>query len=251
VNDETGTREERRYDAWVLRHAEHGTTELIPAATVLVLRDSADGLEVLMLRKNSKIAFGGMWVFPGGRIDEEDAIHGDDDQSDELATAARAVVREAAEEAHIAVDPDALVWFSHWVPPPITPRRFSTFFFATRAAPGPDGVVEIDDGEIVDHAWMTPAGAMDRRDAGEIELAPPTWVSLHLLSGWTTVETALEALADMDPEFYETPIGRSEGSAVAMWSGDAGYETGDPSQDGPRHRLTMRDGGYAFERTGC
>jgi hypothetical protein len=92
---------------------------------------------------------------------------------------------------------------------------------------------------------------MDQRDAGEIELAPPTWVSLHLLSAWTTVETALEALADMDPEFYETHIGRSDGSAVAMWSGDAGYETGDPSQDGPRHRLTMRDGGYAFERTGC
>jgi hypothetical protein len=36
-----------------------------------------------------------------------------------------------------------------------------------------------------------------------------------------------------------------------MWAGDAGYESGDPSQDGPRHRLTMRDGSYAFERTGC
>ena len=25
-----------------------------------------------MLHKNSKLAFGGMWVFPGGRIDDED-----------------------------------------------------------------------------------------------------------------------------------------------------------------------------------
>ena len=246
-----GTREERRYDAWVRQHAEAGTTELIPAATVLVLRDGVDGLEVLMLRKNSKIAFGGMWVFPGGRIDDEDNVPGDDGEPDELATAGRAAVREAAEEARIAVDPEALVWFSHWVPPPITPKRFSTFFFATRAAPGPDGVVEIDEGEIVDHAWMTPAGAMARRDAGEIELAPPTWVSLNLLSTWTTVGTALEALADLGPEFYETHIGRSDDGAVAMWSGDAGYETGDPSQDGPRHRLTMSDGGYVYERTGC
>ena len=46
----------------------------IPAATVILLRDiDGDGKpEVLMLRKNSKIAFGGMWVFPGGRIDPED-----------------------------------------------------------------------------------------------------------------------------------------------------------------------------------
>ena len=46
--------------------------ELIPAATVVLLRDGAQGMETLMLRKNSKIAFAGMWVFPGGRIDVED-----------------------------------------------------------------------------------------------------------------------------------------------------------------------------------
>ena len=35
---------------------------LIPAATVVLLRDGADGMETLMLRKNSKIAFAGMWA---------------------------------------------------------------------------------------------------------------------------------------------------------------------------------------------
>src|SRR5260221_4220681 len=44
----------------------------VPAATVVLVRDGADGLETLLLRRNSKIAFGGMWVFPGGRIDESD-----------------------------------------------------------------------------------------------------------------------------------------------------------------------------------
>ena len=57
--------------------------DLIPAATVIPLRDAVqpDGttaLEVLMLRKNSKLAFGGMWVFPGGRIDPEDWPSADD-----------------------------------------------------------------------------------------------------------------------------------------------------------------------------
>ena len=78
----------RRYDAWTRRHAERGTAELIPAATVLVLRDRDDDLEVLMLRKNSRIAFGGMWVFPGGRIDDADEVLDEDGRPDELATAA-------------------------------------------------------------------------------------------------------------------------------------------------------------------
>ena len=37
----------------------------IPAATVVLLRDAPGGLETLMLRRNSKLAFaGGAWVFP-------------------------------------------------------------------------------------------------------------------------------------------------------------------------------------------
>ncbi|HAF68589.1 MAG TPA: NUDIX hydrolase, partial [Acidimicrobiaceae bacterium] len=46
--------------------------EPIDAATVVVARDTSNGIEVLMLRRNSKIYFGGMWVFPGGKIDETD-----------------------------------------------------------------------------------------------------------------------------------------------------------------------------------
>ena len=43
-----------------------GVAAPIPAATVVLLRDGDDGIELLMLKKNSKITFGGMWVFPGG-----------------------------------------------------------------------------------------------------------------------------------------------------------------------------------------
>ena len=44
-----------------------------PAATVMLVDDRPD-LHVLMMRRNDKTVFaGGMWVFPGGRVDESDA----------------------------------------------------------------------------------------------------------------------------------------------------------------------------------
>jgi len=244
---ETGT-DHQRYDAYRQHHAQHGGSEPIPAATVVILRDGDDGIETLMLRKNSKIAFGGMWVFPGGRIDDDDEVLDADGEPDELATAAAAAVREAAEEASVAVDPASLVWFAHWVPPPVMPKRFATFFFAARHD-GPASEVSIDNGEITDHEWMHPADAMARRDDGEIELAPPTWMTLHRLSGFTTIADALAELDAEDPPFYETHMARTDAGPVAMWTGDAGYESNDPSIEGPRHRLTLVEDGYVFADT--
>lgn len=215
------------------------------AATVILVRDAAGGLESLMLRRNSKIAFGGMWVFPGGRVDEADraglAV------SDELGAERRTAVREAAEEAGLAVESESLVAFSHWTPPAIAPVRFFTWFFIARA---PEGRVAIDQGEIHEHAWMRPDEALRRRDAREIELAPPTFVTLLELSRSPTVERALAAARARTPERYVTRIARAEGGMLALWHGDAGYEAGDASLAGPRHRLAMLDAGWVFERTG-
>jgi 8-oxo-dGTP pyrophosphatase MutT (NUDIX family) len=45
-----------------------------PAATVLTLRDAANGYEILMLRRNLASEFvGGAYVFPGGGVDPDDA----------------------------------------------------------------------------------------------------------------------------------------------------------------------------------
>ena len=239
-------RDHRRYDAYATHHDEHGSTELIPAATVIVLRDTPDGLETLMLHKNSKIAFGGMWVFPGGRIDDADEVLDENGRPDELATAAAAAVREAAEEASVTVDPDEMVWFARWIPPPVMPRRFATFFFAARLE-GDAGSVAIDDGEITDHEWMRPADAMARRDAGTIELAPPTWMTLNQLAAHTDVAGALAEMLAAEPAFYETHMARTDNGPVAMWEGDCGYETTDPTMPGARHRLTMVEDRYRFE----
>jgi 8-oxo-dGTP pyrophosphatase MutT (NUDIX family) len=54
-----------------------------PAATVLTLRDAPNGYEILMLRRNVRSEFmGGIFVFPGGAVDSEDAeapVYGLDD----------------------------------------------------------------------------------------------------------------------------------------------------------------------------
>lgn len=225
---------------------------LIPAATVIVVRDGDEGIETLMLRRNSKLAFaGGMWVFPGGRLDEQD--HTADDP-DEMTAFRRAAVREAKEEADLDLDHDTLVPFSHWEPPPITPKRFATWFFLAPAPTGVAGDVTIDDGEIHEWTWMRPADALARRDLLEIELAPPTWVTLHELSRCDRLSGAFDLCRRREPEHFTTKIAMVETDVIALWHGDAGYgatieaET-DPHAEGPRHRLHMLDTGWTYERT--
>ncbi len=221
----------------------------IPAATVVPLRDGPDGLETLMLRRNSKLEFaGGMWVWPGGRIDPGDYVDAvpSDDPTELEAAARRAAVREASEEAGLLVDPDGLVWFSHWTPPPISPKRFVTWFFA---APAPEGVVTIDGGEIHDHAWWAPTEALRLRNAGEIELSPPTWITLEQLKPYPSVAAAMADLGTKSPEYFATRFTQVEGGAVALYHGDSGYEDEIADLPGGRHRLWMVDSGWRYERS--
>jgi 8-oxo-dGTP pyrophosphatase MutT (NUDIX family) len=237
---------DERHDSRLLRWAREGKPGAtpVPAATVVLLRDGAEGPEVLMLRRNSKIAFGGMWVFPGGRVDAEDraGLSADDD----LGAARAAAVREAREESGLEIALDGLVPFSHWTPPRITPKRFLTWFFLALA---PEGSVAIDHGEIHEHAWMSAARAMERQDAAEIELAPPTWVTLHALAHWRTVEEALAASRDREPEYFETHVAAGDAGPIALWQGDAGWEKTDITAPGARHRLSMGPQGWLYERT--
>lgn len=246
--DEQTDRQTETHDQRLARWAKRGKpgSEPVAAATVILLRDGEDGLETLMLRRNSKISFGGMWVFPGGRVDEADRAGLATD--DELGAARMAAVREAKEEAGLDVELAQLVALSHWTPPPITPRRYLTWFFLAKA---PLSDVVIDDGEIRDHAWMSPAEAMRRRDALEIELAPPTWVTLRELSAWQNSDEAIAAVAGRQPEHFATHIAVGGGGPVALWRGDAGFETSDANVTGARHRLSMFEGDWRYERFGC
>ncbi len=217
-------------------------TEAVMSASAVVVRDGSDGIEVLMLRRPPGGNFGGFWVFPGGRVDETDHAHGDDDR---FAPFRRCAAREAREECGLAVHPERLVTISYWEPPPRSGVRFGTWFFV---APHSGGEVAIDGSEIVAWEWLPPAAAHERRDRGEMDLAPPTWVTLHTLSQYDSVDAALAGLASLaEPPEYRTRIGKTDDAMVAMWHHDAGYEATDPTADGPRHRLVMGQQ-YRFER---
>lgn len=202
-----------------------------PAATVVVARPAAAspcGLEVLLLRRSDVGAFAGMWVFPGGRVDTSD--HGATD----LERAASAAVREAREEVGLDVAPESLVTWSHWTPPTVAPVRFTTWFFV---APWSGQDVAIDNHEIVDHRWIAPHDALR---AG-LPMAPPTIVTLHEIHEAGDPDTVWKGPA-APPAYVTRPSRTSDGTAVLLWNGDAGYESGDADAVGARNRLVMPDG---------
>lgn len=228
-------------------------SEIRPAATVILLRDSKDGLQALLLRRNSRLGFaGGMWVFPGGRIDEVEIEQcgGDLDAAAQLAA-----VRETAEEAQLEISAGQLVYYSHWTTPPHHPKRFSTWFFAAHAPDSSDVVV--DGGEIHEHLWTTAADALAAHAAGDIEMMPPTFVAL----------TEMQSCASADEFMARTLARSSAGKAcrfephfdfgdkeagdapVALYDGDAGYEAVDRNMPGPRHRCICKPGAWVYENT--
>jgi hypothetical protein len=96
---------------------------------------------------------------------------------------------------------------------------------------------------------MRPTDALVRRDKLEIELAPPTWVTLHYLGGFESLDALMADAHAREPQYFETAMGRNDKGMAALWAGDAGYETGDLDAPGPRHRLYMADDGWRLERS--
>ena len=148
--------------------------EPVPAATVVLVRDAAvvkktvvnkavvkktaaneiaaDGIEVLLVQRNSKLVFhGGHWVFPGGRIDQGDFPEGDNNP--EYLAAKNAAVRETREEAGIEIKDTDLIHTAHWTTPPNLPRRFSTWFFICPLSK--PVAVSVDNDEILDYRWFS------------------------------------------------------------------------------------------------
>ncbi len=217
-----------------------GETPVHDAATVVLVRDTDAGLECLMLRKTKGQAFGGLWVFPGGRVEDVDGTG--------LEGARAAAVREAREETGLVLDADSLVPFSHWNPPAEAPRRYATWFFLAGLPAGAADVI-VDGKEIGDHVWTAPAAALERHRGGEVDLLPPTWISLRRIAEMPDVATAVAEVAAGRVDHFTTRVADADGVLVTMWEPDAAYESGDLATAGARHRLVMDPDGWRYERT--
>ena len=87
----------------------------VPAATILLVRDAPDGLEVFMVKRHHQIDFvSGALVFPGGKVHHDDTETGLSDFSDggadwsnDKRALGAAAIREAFEESGILLARDA------------------------------------------------------------------------------------------------------------------------------------------------
>jgi 8-oxo-dGTP pyrophosphatase MutT (NUDIX family) len=221
-------------------------TDIRPASTVILLRDAPDGLHTLLLRRNSALGFaGGNWVFPGGRVDPEEIAA----SPDALAAARLAAVRETREEAQLHIEAGSLRYYSHWTTPPIMPKRYATWFFVARAPE--EHAVTVDGSEIHDHQWVRPAEALEKRARSEIEMLPPTFVTLTELAHCVDVAEVLARIARREPPVFEPHFVVREGRPTeSLYAGDAGYADSDPDVPGRRHRCVMAAEGWTYLNEG-
>jgi 8-oxo-dGTP pyrophosphatase MutT (NUDIX family) len=190
------------------------TSALRLAATVILVRPSAEGPQVLLLRRSTQSAFmPGAFVFPGGAVDDVDYTLGQAPGWGDARIAAQprdahalvhAAVRELAEEASVAIEPAALTFFSHWITPVAIPRRFDTYFFIALAPPGAIGVA--DTVETHDAQWLTPREALDAHARGEMHMFFPTIKHLERLAAFDRID-ALLAFAQEKPIVTIMPDG--------------------------------------------
>jgi 8-oxo-dGTP pyrophosphatase MutT (NUDIX family) len=186
-----------------------------PAATVILLRRGgrhADrGLEILMVRRGAEQSFmPGVWVFPGGAVDEGE-------------TAAQCAARELAEETQIELGADAeLHPWSRWITPEVVPVRFDTHFFVALApAHSPP---KVDGHEVDDAGWFNPQRALDTHAAGELKLVFPTIRTLETLLPYASAEEVLAAAPDRDIEPILPRVTGTRGQHRVLLPGDDGYE---------------------------
>jgi 8-oxo-dGTP pyrophosphatase MutT (NUDIX family) len=228
---------------------------LRPAATVVVVRhsDRSDGFDVLMVRRNDKVAFmAGAYVFPGGRVDETDVERAQTMQvrepsrrfsdltPEEELPYRIAAVRELEEEAAVRVDAAALVPIAHWVTPEIETRRFDTRFFLVEMPSGQQA--RHDEREMTALAWLSPNDAVTGAIRGDLMLPPPTWTTLKRLARHRTLSElfawAVETpIARVQPQFL-----RDETRTMLTLPGDPTYPTIDGWEVPEDTRFLLQEG---------
>ena len=186
------------------------------SASLILLRDSPDGPEVLLVQRNPEARFmGGAWVFPGGSTHRDD---GDEE---------RTARRELEEEAGISLSADAeLVRYSRWITPAQIETRFDTHFFVARAPE--DAEPRVDGSECVGARWIRPADALEAGRRDELALVFPTIKHLEQLAAFPSVAAALEAAASRQVTPVQPRIVVTNGRPNVLLPGEPGFDADEP-----------------------
>jgi recombination protein RecT len=238
-----------------LLHAQREPAVPRPAATVLLLRDSEHGVEVLMTRRSPAATFApGAYVFPGGGIDAADsaghAIAARRPTQDDLRlTQAVAAIRESFEELGIllarhadgspagaqeiaamnrhesfvaqcqarglTLSADKVYVLAHWITDRDLPRRFDVPFLVARMPQ--DQTPVADETEQFEPVWVRPADALARHKAGHFFLVFPTIRTLERLAKFESVDAVLQACAGEQPLWTSCPRGGFLSGAEARY----------------------------------
>lgn len=211
----------------------------------------------MVQRPHSARFMPGAWVFPGGVVDDEDALYAAESGFGPSADWEVAALRELVEETGIWVTTDGtrsipivddvlgvigesphglgidrLTYFSNWITPSVFPIRFDTRFFL--AIETNDVDVTFNDQELIGVEWVSPLEALGREDRGEWDVAFPTRKTLELLgsaSSTAALVDMLESLAPVPP--IEPRLAVGEDDARILMPGDPAFEAAGPSQRDP------------------
>lgn len=191
----------------------------LPAATVILLREGADGLETYLLRRAATMAFAPlMHVFPGGRVDRQDHVadvrllgadvehlaHRGSTDPAGIASLYACAVRETAEETGVVlaatgdggtlvIDVTRLPIIDHWVTPDTESHRYDVRFFIAALPQGQEARLATTEADVA--MWVTPAFALREFALGRLALLPPTEATLRHIAGFTTLEEVLRDAA--------------------------------------------------------
>lgn len=237
----------------------------VPAATLLVLRDGASGLEVLMTARHQEAGFAsGAWVFPGGKVEADDATlraqaRGGAALDDDAFAHRAAAIRETFEEGGLLLASrgdsaellseaelqalrgraggdfpaflraHALVLRVDLLVPFarwITPTgRAKRFDAQFLIAPAPrDQIVRHDGREAVDAIWVRPQEAIARAAAGAAKIVFPTLMNLRKLARFGNVRDALTGAARETVVTVTPEQVRTPAGDVLRIPAEAGYD---------------------------